>query len=146
MKKLIALLLILVVAVLPTACDSSEKIPDIIYIKGTPYSTTMTKLSLHSLKITNEDLEPLRYMTNLEKLNIGDNAIDDISVLSELTNLDMLRMHQNNVSNLSALSGLTNLRELWLFDNPVSEEQIAELQAALPDCVIVNVPVRRGER
>ncbi|MCL1904189.1 MAG: hypothetical protein FWF94_07215 [Oscillospiraceae bacterium] len=143
MKKIVLLFAVLIFL---TACGGSEKTPSNVYIKGTQYSTDMTKLILYSLEVTNEDLEPLRHMTKLQKLNIAENYISNISVLSELKDLDMIRMNGNNISNISALYELTNLREIWLFDNPISDERIEELRAALPDCLIVNEPVEQGER
>jgi Leucine-rich repeat (LRR) protein len=50
--------------------------------------------------------------------------------------LKSLRLWNNKITDISVLKGLTNLRWLDLSGNPLTEEQIAELQAALPDCTI----------
>ena len=46
------------------------KNPDTITIAGTEYSTKLTTLTLNQANLTDEDLEPLKYMTKLKQLYI----------------------------------------------------------------------------
>ena len=60
-------------------------------------------------------------LTNLERLNLGNTGISEISPLAVSTNLTWLHLGRNNISDLSPLSGLTKLTELWLLENDISD-------------------------
>ncbi len=62
--------------------------------------------------------------------------ITDLSALRSLTSLTRLDLSSNNISDLTALSGLTNLTELDVQCNNLTQQQVDELQAALPGCKI----------
>jgi len=86
----------------------------------------MTELDLWSTPahgpefiITNEDIELLRHMTSLTRLNLFGNSITDISSLAGLTNLTYLNLSYNRVTDLTPLVGLTNLTFLGLTSNPI---------------------------
>lgn len=53
-----------------TGIKQVAKNPDTITIKGQEYSTKLTKLTLNQADLTDEDLEPLKYMTKLKSLSI----------------------------------------------------------------------------
>ena len=113
-----------------------------VTIRGVRYSLSLTELSLSFLELTNADITPLRYMTNLTSLSLDYNLISDLTPLSGLTNLTSLHLNANQISNLSPLSGLAgltvlsleanqivdltplsglrNLQELYLFDNQIT--------------------------
>ena len=91
--------------------------PAYITIQGERFSTALTELRLESLDLTNEDIAPLRYMTNLTRLSLVDNAITDVSPLSELGRLTRLNISLNQVTDISPLGNLTNLTELDLWGN-----------------------------
>jgi Leucine-rich repeat (LRR) protein len=112
-----------------------EKV-EYITIKGERYSTSITTLDLSESELTNADIEPLRHMTNLTKLDLYENKNRFVSPLSGLTNLKELYLNSNQISDIGSLSGLPNLTNLWLDGNPLTDAQIAELRAALPDCEI----------
>ena len=59
-------------------------------------------------------------LTSIEKLDLNNNNIGDISELANLTNLKELTLHSNNISDLSALSNLNNLTYLHLYANGIS--------------------------
>jgi len=71
----------------PTATESTPQPSqpqgpvDYITIKGTQYSTSLTTLNLSSTYLSNEDIVPLRNMTNLTTLTLSGNAISDLSPL-----------------------------------------------------------------
>ncbi|MDR1616792.1 MAG: leucine-rich repeat domain-containing protein [Syntrophomonadaceae bacterium] len=95
--------------------------PDYITIQGVQYSTDLTELNLRNAGLTAADIEPLRYMTNLETLDLSENNISDLSVLAGLSNLGRLDLRNNKISDLRALAGLSNLTELHLDGNNISD-------------------------
>lgn len=60
------------------------------------------------------DLGGLEAFTNLESLDLSDQAITDISTLQGLTRLTYLSLANNPVSDVTSLAGLTNLKLLIL--------------------------------
>jgi len=96
-------------------------IPEYITIRGVEYSTELTQLDLFDMRLTDEEIEPLRYMVNLTLLNLNDNQISDISPLAGLMNLESLYLSYNQINDISLLGGLTNLTLLFLFDNQISD-------------------------
>ena len=58
-----------------------------ITIRGTRHSKSLTSLVLHGMDLTDEEVEPLRYMSNLEYLDLSNNQIIDLTPISELSNL-----------------------------------------------------------
>ena len=92
-----------------------------ITIKGVEYSTTLQWLDLGEMELTDSDIAPLIYMTDLTYLRLDDNQISDLNPLSGLTNLTFLSLAVNQISDLSPLSGLTNLTSLSLRDNRISD-------------------------
>ena len=97
--------------------------------------TNLKTLYLFNNQIS--DISPLSGLTNLFSLDLSGNQIDDINVLSSLTNLAFLDLRQNKISDISPLKELTKLFSLHLSGNPLSQSQIEELQAALPNCQII---------
>jgi len=123
----------------PDAIESSP-VPEYITIRGEQFCTSLTELELRDLVVSwrddwkNEDIIPLRYMTNLTTLVLWNISISDITPLAELTNLTELTMSGNEISDLeelslfandindvSPLSNLTNLTRLNLEHNQVSD-------------------------
>jgi len=92
-----------------------------ITIFGVEYSTSLTELNLTSMYLSDEDIVPLQYMTNLKELYLHNNNISDLSPLSDLTNLESLSLYNNQISDIAPLSGLTNLENLSLSDNKISD-------------------------
>ncbi|MDR1573145.1 MAG: leucine-rich repeat domain-containing protein [Clostridiales Family XIII bacterium] len=94
----------------------------------------LTELHLDRNQIS--DVNPLSGLTNLRELWLDFNTISDVDPLSGLTNLKELDLYGNQINDIGPLSGLTALTDLYLGGNPLTDAQIAELQAALPDCPI----------
>ena len=84
------------------------------------------------------DLAPLAGLTNLERLWLKGTLIEDVSPLAKLNNLQSLDLRGTQVHNVSALVGLSRLRSLDITGTPVSDEQVATLQQALPNCKIIK--------
>lgn len=69
-------------------------------------------------RLTSSDIEVLKYCTNLMALDLGHQAITDLSVIGEyLTELRVLILADNAVSNLWPLTNLKHLHYLELFVN-----------------------------
>ncbi|MBQ2183206.1 MAG: leucine-rich repeat domain-containing protein, partial [Lachnospiraceae bacterium] len=73
-------------------------------------------------RMTSKDIQVLKYCTDLQALDIGHQAITDISVIGDyLPNLRVLILADNKISNISPLSKLKHLHYLELFMNPLSD-------------------------
>jgi hypothetical protein len=127
----------------PDPSPDLSDIPDYITIRGEQYSTSLTELALFGgywdydedmwdddwiPHINNDDIEPLRYMTKLERLSIrgGEwygqgSRVSDISPLSGLMNLKEIIMDYSNISDLTPLSRLTSLEVIDLRGNDISD-------------------------
>lgn len=89
--------------------------------KGIIYTTDVNKIKdLDLINIGITDITPLKYFTNLSKLQLQNieqpnpNYIKDISSLKYLKNLTYLDLTCNDISSTSPLNGLTNLTNLYL--------------------------------
>ncbi len=72
-------------------------------------------------RMTSEDIEVLKYCTNMYALDLGHQAITDLSVIGELTELRVLILADNKISDLTPLSKLKHLQYLELFVNRISD-------------------------
>ena len=80
-------------------------------------------------RMTSADIEVLKYCTDLQALDIGHQAVTDISVIGEyLTELRILILADNAISDLSPLANLKHLHYLEFFVNQISDlSPLAEL-------------------
>lgn len=92
------------------------------------------------------DIGVLAKLKNLEYAELFNNRIEDFSPLTGLNRLIDLNICFNQSEDLSPLHSMTQLDRLWLYnsnnrdsDDPVDPEQVAALQAALPQCTIDSV-------
>lgn len=112
-------------------CLNSNNISDISPLGNL---TDLTELYLADNNIS--DIGVLSGLTDLTMLYLSDNNISDISPLSRLTNLTWLKMTCSNISDIRPLGSLTGLTTLYLEGSQLTQQQIDELQAMLPDCNI----------
>jgi len=108
----------------------SGEMPAYITIRGEQFSTALTTLDLTHWALTSEEIEPLRYMVNLEELVIA-NSIQvyggrtipslDITPLAGLTNLTSLHLSGNNIRDIRPLADMTRLVTLGLDGNEISD-------------------------
>ena len=103
-------------------------------IKALANLTKLEKLHLHGSKVT--DISPIAKLTNLQKLDIYYSQISDITALEGLTNISELELWGTKIKDISPLKNLKKLQQIGLYNINTSEEQIAELQKALPDLKI----------
>jgi len=120
------------------------------------YCTELQIIDLGHMKIT--DCEFLRTMTKLEYLILADTRVQDLSPMENLKSLRYLEIFMTPVSDYSPLVhctaledlnlGLTFgapeplmqmpwLKRLWWAAHDMTDQQVAQLQAALPDTQIV---------
>ena len=90
---------------------------DIINLTGLEYATNLEELDLSDNAIVN--VSPLKELINLTDLNLSFNVIVDVSPLKELTNLTGLLLSRNAIVDVSPLKELTNLKWLFLEDNAI---------------------------
>lgn len=78
------------------------------------------------------NIDSLRYLINLEYLDIHSNNVTHIDVVQYFPSLVKIVMYKNKVSDLSPLLDHKDLRSLFCFDNPVEDwtilYQMAHLQ------------------
>ncbi len=77
------------------------------------------KLNLSNNKIS--DLSALAKLTRLTDLHLGFNQISDLSALNELKQLKNLTLYSNQISDVSALKELTHLTGLNLSENKIND-------------------------
>ena len=115
--------------------DPMEKIKD---LTGLEYATSLVTLSIEPhdirslepiknlttlaiLRFTGSenlgDISPIRGLTNLEELQLGNTGVSDITPLANLTNLEHLDLKNNQIQDISALANLTKLTYLNLWNN-----------------------------
>lgn len=74
------------------------------------------------VRMTSSDIEVLKYCTDLQALDLGHQAITDISIIGDyLPNLRILILADNKISDISPLSKLKHLHYLELFINRISD-------------------------
>ena len=59
-------------------------------------------------------------ISEIKKLNIWGEDIQDISILSKMPNLEILSLSSNQISSLTPLSACLNLREIYLRNNNIN--------------------------
>ena len=64
---------------------------------------------------------------------VGPEVNDLTDIQEELRNIQVLELNNTNVTDLQPLKALTNLSELHLYGTQVSDEQVKEVQKALPE-------------
>jgi internalin A len=97
---------------------SNNRIHDLGPLSGLK---NLTDLSLGHNKITDSNLIALAGLTNLERLNLDDNQISDVTALASLRKLSRLQIMNNQITGISALSHLTNMTSLWLSGDKIAD-------------------------
>ena len=76
--------------------------------------TNLINLKMLDISIETKNIEPIKYLTNLEDLTIYYIHLSDISALSNLKNLKELNICQSNITDLEPIKELKNLEVLNL--------------------------------
>ena len=96
---------------------------------------------LTSLKLANNEITELEFLTPLEKLvslDLSNNQISDITPLAQLKKLRTLHLDNNDIKDFSPLYDLSELTMLTIGGIEVSQSQIKELKTRLPGCLIYS--------
>jgi hypothetical protein len=80
-----------------------------------------------------DDISSLKFLVNLEHLELNRNNIDDISSLKYLVNLVHLEINYNIINDISSLSNLTKLKILKINNNKIYEIDCLNLCSRLTD-------------
>ncbi len=134
--------------------SGNDKIKDI-----TPLSklTTLVSLLMNDTEIFS--LKPLQDLVDLETVSADNTPVEDLSPLSDLLNLRQLSLKNTLITTLEELDGLTNLRRVNIENTGVKDllplktnqslqkvycdgtglyqENVTELRAILPGCLII---------
>lgn len=93
-------------------------------------------------RLTSEDVAVLQYCTELIVLDLGHNAISDLSWIESLTNLQVLILADNKITDMTSIGKLTKLKYLELFMNKVVDISAVE---NLPELLDFNMCWTRVE-
>lgn len=127
-------------------------------IAGSAVPLDSTSLVLMEMGLSDGDISGIGRLSSLESLSLSDNRLSSLNSLSSLSNLTFLQVSGNSISDLSPLKGMSKLKNLYIDGNPVTDlsplysltslrtlsmknievtdEQLAALQEALPNCNI----------
>lgn len=105
-----------------------------MYYSDLSFLENMPKLRYLILVEANyRDISAIASLSELYYLEIFNNIIEDISPLLECKNLRHLNLGFTRGHDASVLGQMTWLERLWYPGSPLSQEEIAEIEAALPD-------------
>lgn len=88
--------------------------------------TELKTLYIGNTLIDDDDLEVLKYFKNLEWLDLSENGISDISILKELPKLSIIELESNNISDISVLENFEKLEWLYLSYNKIEDISILD--------------------
>ncbi len=92
------------------------------------------------VRMTSADIEVLKYCTKLKALDLGHQAITDISVIGNyLPDLRILILADNKITDITPISKLKHLHYLELFINPVSDLSPLKENKELVDLNLANL-------
>lgn len=97
----------------------------------------ITELKGDNRRISN--LEGIQYLSNLQKVFLGNNNIADISLLAGLKKLKWVSLYGNNITNIYALKDLENLQVVTIYGNPISNIEIIEEFVSKDNIIQVNI-------
>lgn len=137
-----------------------------VTVAGKEYPVDTAGIVLDNLHLGDGVLNELTQLYALSNLSAAGNDINYIAPVSQLGGLTTLNLSDNNISDVSSLAGLYNLRTLYLDDNPIvdltplysltnlttlsikglqiTDIELAELSAALPNCAIHSEEAARS--
>lgn len=91
-------------------------------------------------RMTSQDIEVLKYCTKLKALDLGHQAITDISVIGNyLPDLRILILADNKITDITPIGKLKKLHYLELFINPISNLSPLQNNKELVDLNLANL-------
>lgn len=119
-----------------TVLDLSGKGAGSAALKDIAKLTELTSLKLSDNKIS--ELDFLSSLKKLSSLDLSNNKISDISPLKKLSSIRTLHLDGNEIKDFSPLYGLDNLSMLTIGDMDIKQSQLKKLKEELPDCIIYS--------
>ncbi len=92
---------------------------EITDLTGLAFAINLQELDLRNNVIN--DISELAELTELNNVQLGENALTDISALVDKITLEELSIDNNSISNLLPLAGLINLENLNISNNVVND-------------------------
>ncbi len=120
---------------LESLCLISVSFKNLDIIKG---HKKLKELAFSEIPVSDNELGLLKELKELNYLSISYTQVSNLGPLSKLTNLQVLNFHDCQISDLEPIKKLLNLKMLYLEGCNITEEQIEDLQKALPDLEIVK--------
>ena len=108
---------------------SHNPISDITSLAGL---TKLKRLLIYKIRIS--DLKPLADLTQVEFVTFWETNVSDLTPLKSWKNLQSIELRLTKVTDYTPLHGLTNLKSLATNRRLISDEQLAMLKKALPNC------------
>jgi len=96
----------------------------------------LQRLDLEGTKVC--DLEPIKGLSSLKSLGLSRTQVSNLEPIKGLSSLQWLYLEGTQVSDLEPIKGLGSLKVLALMDTQVADEQVEELQKALPKVQIIR--------
>jgi Leucine-rich repeat (LRR) protein len=127
--------------------DEPADTADITFVEiaGRSFRSDINELVLRDSRLTDADIQALSAFTNLERLDISGNNINDISAVAYIPTLKRFFAANNTITDVSALAGLPLLEYAGLRGNQIANadalfasESLVYLH--LSDNQISNVP------
>lgn len=119
-----------------TVLDLSGKGAGSAALKDIAKLTELTSLKLSDNKIS--ELDFLSSLKKLSSLDLSNNKISDISPLKKLSSIRTLHLDGNDIEDFSPLYGLDSLSMLTIGDMDIKQSQLKKLKEELPDCIIYS--------
>lgn len=91
----------------------TETISDVRFLKELEH--------LQIINLAIDDFSAVKELPKLKYLGIYNTKASDISVLEGMTNLEILNLYGSDIKDISALKGLENLTELGLWNNQIRD-------------------------
>ncbi|MBF4694261.1 leucine-rich repeat domain-containing protein [Fusibacter ferrireducens] len=94
----------------------SHNVEDIDFVK---YCSNLSELILSNTQIT--DISPLKNLKKLQRLDLDGNYIVDLSPIADLTELEILDVSSNDIKDISCLKQLRKLKVANFIGNDISD-------------------------
>lgn len=92
-----------------------------VTIAGYEFGLDITNLECRYVELTNEDIEKIGLLVDMEDLHLVGCGITDISSFANLTKLKKLTIRENKISDMSPIANLTNLTYLSIGVNEITD-------------------------
>jgi hypothetical protein len=111
---------------------------EIVAVMGTSKDADIIREAIaRQLKKKPDELKDTDY-SSIKELNLRGSEISNLEPIKRLSDLENLYLGGTQVNNLEPIKGLSSLKGLYLKGTKVTDEQVKELQEALPKVKIIR--------